>query len=242
MKKLDRLPLDEAVTEALGALTAAILAVPEDKQAAEAKRLWQTVPKATKQPVAQALAAMCSGRQRCMYCEDSQGTDVEHFRPKSRYPAYTFEWLNHLLACSYCNRRKGSTFPLDDKGRPLLLDPTVDEPSDHLRLSPTTGLWVGADDRGTTTVEVCGLNRDTCAKGRRNAWSTFECLVEGYARAMREAKPNRARAILEAVHAEPFQSVRTHLIRTAREAPRPEDLISEDVLAALATFPELAEG
>lgn len=36
------------------------------------------------------LEAMCSGGNRCMFCEDSAASQIEHFRPKSRYPELVF--------------------------------------------------------------------------------------------------------------------------------------------------------
>ena len=47
------------------------------------------------------LEKMAPGVQRCMYCGDNLGTDIDHFEPISRAPIRTFEWLNHLLACSF---------------------------------------------------------------------------------------------------------------------------------------------
>lgn len=32
------------------------------------------------------LASMGGGRQRCMFCEDSRGVDIDHFWPKDAYP------------------------------------------------------------------------------------------------------------------------------------------------------------
>lgn len=46
------------------------------------------------------LRQMAPGLERCMYCGDNQGTDIDHFEPLARNPLRTFDWLNHLLACS----------------------------------------------------------------------------------------------------------------------------------------------
>jgi hypothetical protein len=36
------------------------------------------------------LKAMMGARERCMYCLDSHGTDIEHFWPKMPYPQHMF--------------------------------------------------------------------------------------------------------------------------------------------------------
>ena len=74
---------------------------------------------------------------KCAYCESSIGVvsygHIEHFRPKGRYPKLTFSWNNLLLSCDICNdqNHKGEKFPTRSSGGPLL-DPTKDDPTDHL--------------------------------------------------------------------------------------------------------------
>ena len=75
-----------------------------------------------------ALGQMFHGK--CAYCESkitvvTYGA-IEHFFPKSQYPDLTFEWTNLLLSCDRCNdaNHKGTQFPLDTTGNPLLIDPT----------------------------------------------------------------------------------------------------------------------
>lgn len=98
------------------------------------------------------LQGMAGGRIRCMYCEDSLGTDIHHFRPQVLAPALAFSWSNYLLACAHCNsNRKRSVFPLDRAGLPLFVDPTAEDPLEHLALLPTSGrrgLRSGTSRRG----------------------------------------------------------------------------------------------
>ena len=42
------------------------------------------------------LKVMAGKRERCMYCGDSQGTDIEHFWPKGANPRKMFRWSNLL--------------------------------------------------------------------------------------------------------------------------------------------------
>jgi uncharacterized protein (TIGR02646 family) len=240
MQKIDRLPLAEDVAQELDTLTERTASANDPK--ATAARLWRSLSRPVKDALYAVLIAMSTGMQRCMYCEDSQGTDIEHFRPKAEYPKFTFVWDNHLLACSHCNSNfKRSQFPLDEAGQPLLLDPTKDNPPEHLSLSPTTGLFVGLDAKGEATIGVCGLNRDVCALGRRDAWTVLGVLIVEYAKEKRAGKMRRAAQVLTAIRRHPFQSVRIQMIRMLHEAEEPELVIADDVLASIAEFPELAD-
>ena len=77
-------------------------------------------------------------RQRCMYCLDSHGSDIEHFRPKAPYPKSMYQWTNLLLCCTHCGRLTGNQFPLAGRSA-LLVDPTKENPWDSLDFDPTTG-------------------------------------------------------------------------------------------------------
>jgi hypothetical protein len=41
-------------------------------------------------------------RDRCVYCEGNEGSDLDHLRPKTLYPWLTFCWDNLIPACSTC--------------------------------------------------------------------------------------------------------------------------------------------
>jgi uncharacterized protein (TIGR02646 family) len=122
------------------------------------------------------LAGMAGRRERCMYCEDSRGTDIEHYRPKGRFPGHVFFWLNLLLICGGCNRCKGHRFEIDPSGQPLLIDPTAEDPWDFLYFDPLTGeitaRWDGAtgneNPRGIYTLHVLApLRYQAVTEGRR---------------------------------------------------------------------------
>ena len=66
------------------------------------------------------LQAMMGKQQRCMYCVDAHGCDIEHFRPKADFQGWIYLWNNLLLCCTECGRFKGARFPMQD-GQPLLL-------------------------------------------------------------------------------------------------------------------------
>lgn len=94
----------------------------------------------------------------CMYCYESRGTDVDHFKPIDCDPGRTFDWNNHVLACGYCNQQaKREIFPLDQAGNDLLLDPFKDDSGHHLALG-TSGKLYHLSDQGEATLNVLGLN------------------------------------------------------------------------------------
>jgi uncharacterized protein (TIGR02646 family) len=116
--------------------------------------------------VLKTLQQMMGARERCMYCVDSHGSDVEHFWPKAHYQQHAFQWSNMLLCCTECGRFKGDRFPMEN-GRPMLIDPTAEDPWQHLDFDPDTGNLTARFDlqagdwsaRGVKTVEVLQLDR-----------------------------------------------------------------------------------
>lgn len=142
------------------------------------------------------LAKMAGDTERCMYCEDSHGTDIEHFWPKTPYPESLFVWRNLLLCCTECGRLKGQRFPLDETSSPLLLDPTVEEPWQHLDFDPETGNLVARfdidrnafSDKGKATVALLALDRrEALARVYRR---THQRLAKITAEAIDDGNPN----------------------------------------------------
>lgn len=50
-------------------------------------------------------------RGLCAYCEERSKGEVDHFRPKSRYPEFVYCWSNWVFSCHDCNQSKGSEWP-----------------------------------------------------------------------------------------------------------------------------------
>lgn len=141
------------------------------------------------------LVIMAGNRARCMYCQDSRGVNIEHFWPKSAFPQRTFQWDNLILACSGCDIRKGTRFPLDESGEPLLIDPTAEDPWDHLYFDARTGIVTArflddgrVDPRGEYTTRGSGLplNIEPVTKGRsrtvRNLGRCIQQFIDSTAR------------------------------------------------------------
>ena len=79
MRRISRARLDRVTSAELTKLSAKVKAAPD--RTAEAERLWRDKPRGPFKDVRSALEKMASGRARCMYCEDSFGTDIEHYYP-----------------------------------------------------------------------------------------------------------------------------------------------------------------
>jgi uncharacterized protein (TIGR02646 family) len=139
---------------------------------------------------------------------------------KSRIEGYFWlvaTWSNLLPTCIDCNRKrgqevdgtteqvgKGMRFPLVDETKratgpgmeageePLLLDPTVDDPADHLTFYYGRDVVVAADDgagpspRGAATIEVLGLNRHGLVGEREEVRLWLEEAIGRYVEAEEE--------------------------------------------------------
>jgi uncharacterized protein (TIGR02646 family) len=126
--------------------------------------------------LAQILALMSGKRQRCMFCGDSRSTDIEHFWPKIRYRRRVFRWDNLLWVCAGCNRQKGDRFPRDRQRRPLLIDPSAEDPWDFLYFDGHTGNITAKYEsstgrphpKGARTVDpaILPLNIEAVTEGR----------------------------------------------------------------------------
>jgi uncharacterized protein (TIGR02646 family) len=155
--------------------------------------------------------------------------EIDHYRPKSHYYWLGYSWENLLISCKPCNTKKGDNFPLRDESRratthdddlsaekPLLIDPYIDEPSEHL-------YWRGAlvthhTDRGEATIQILDLNRDELYRTR-----------DEYLRGQRAI-----RACLEALRLlEPYAEKASEHMRTLDRSIMPNSKYSAMMLASL---------
>ncbi|MFJ4190360.1 HNH endonuclease [Kitasatospora sp. NPDC089509] len=135
-------------------------------------------------PIREALEEMSPGLDCCMYCGNHMADTVDHFVPKSRCALRTFYWPNLLLACSTCNSRfKGSKHRSDGLVGSLLIDPTRENPFDHLDLGLTSGIYrpVEGSPKGSWTIEVLGLNAGKRPRARSSAWLNLPDDLMGWA-------------------------------------------------------------
>jgi HNH endonuclease len=215
-----RLPLPAEVSEQMAGLTGQIQAATPEQRATTARDLWRSTAARARVtgPVRVVLQRMAPGIERCMYCGDSFGTDIDHHEPLKRAPLRAFDWLNHLLACSHCNsHRKRERFPVDEHGRALLIDPSAEDPFDHLVLSLSAGEYRGLTEKGRQTIDVCGLNRFALARARQNVYRLVVLCLRNLPGALRGEGPYEAAELLQMIREQPCADVCQSMLRQARQ-------------------------
>ncbi len=210
MRRLSRPALPTEALDALRERGDRVTVATDPK--AEAQRLWRRDVAGVMEAV-EALRAMAHIAERCMYCEDSEGTDVEHFWPRESYPERAFVWDNLLLACAGCNsNHKRTEFPRDAQGAPVLLDPTCDAPREHLALSPHTGEYVSLTQRGAESVRVYGLRRRALCLRRSSEWLALQTMVLKYDDFVAAGRHEDADDVRRAMLATPHASLLVDLV------------------------------
>ncbi|GAA2751019.1 MULTISPECIES: HNH endonuclease [Kitasatospora] len=178
------------------------------------------------------LRQMAPGLERCMYCGDNLGTDIDHFEPIALAPLRTFDWQNHLLACAHCNsNQKRDRFPRDPvTGEHLLVDPSREDPADHLRLYLDSGEYDPLTAKGEATIDVFGLNsRAELVRGRRMMFSVVKALLLTWHAAAPGDDLEYADALGLLHHADVLRAV----LRLRRSPGVAEAVLGPDVLLAL---------
>lgn len=120
----------------------------------------------------------------CCYCEastDKKQGEIEHLRPKKKFPDKTYDWNNLHWVCGECNGMKLEKY---DDIYPIL-DPSDPEPIEQ-HIEPridadTLWLWLlnkNDSRRGNTTIEHAGLNRDGLRTARMKTYlKTLELIT-----------------------------------------------------------------
>jgi uncharacterized protein (TIGR02646 family) len=161
----------------------------EVDRGADARSAWLSSRKTrTMRRVADALADLTGPRRRCMYCEDSRGAEIDHFWPITPYHERAFRWDNMLWLCGACNRKKGNRFALDENRDPLLIDPTAEDPWDHLFFDSHTGNITArfsnnvpsAKGNHTTDSRILPLNIEAVTNGRLRVARNLKRFVSAF--------------------------------------------------------------
>ncbi|MGW1501682.1 hypothetical protein ACWCQW_24415 [Streptomyces mirabilis] len=221
MIPIQRLGLPEAVTARMTVLTERIglRDIASGARKKYADNLWKDEDE-VKQGLRAVLLKMAPGVLGCcMYCGGFTATDIEHFEPREHDALKTFFWPNHLLACGPCNSTyKRHWWECDEEtGEPLLIDPTRDDPFDHLLLNLREGKYRGETDKGRTTVNVLGLNlpERRLVAGRKLARLNIRTVLRDWGRARQQGDAEAERDALDVLKGQPFADVWQAMLRQA---------------------------
>ncbi|WP_165953799.1 HNH endonuclease [Streptomyces sp. 8K308] len=182
---------------------------------------------------------MAAGIDSCMFCGNHLGSDIDHFRPKSRFPLRTFDWDNHLLVCAECNRRKGDVFP-------GLIDPTTEDPFDHLHLQLADGRYLALTPKGESTIDILKLNVRRLPEARALARRTMAGLLSCWRSCRDVADKDGMAAVAATIREQPFAVVAQAMLRQAvhpdaelllRESPGTLRLLRDKELRATLLTP-----
>jgi uncharacterized protein (TIGR02646 family) len=129
--------------------------------------------------------AIADSHSKCAYCESKvthvSFGDLEHMRPKKRFPRHAYDWNNLVLVCARCNNKKRETY---DEATPPI-DPVAEDPTEFLVahgewMWPTAGVL---HDRAFETIELVGLNRAELIEHRKRRCEKIRLLATSYNRA-----------------------------------------------------------
>lgn len=154
-------------------------------------------------------ALIISSFEKCSFCEgkpsESGNVEVEHFKPKSIYPEYTFKWSNLLPSCTKCNGSKRN----HDTGSEPIVNPYEINPEtifyyQDIKLKVRNSQNF---EMGTQTIKVCGLNSIRLLKPRADILVSLHSFSDSIEEAIEEyqeadtsqKKISRLRKINEAI-------------------------------------------
>jgi len=119
----------------------------------------------------------------CGYCEIYCRGEVDHYRPKNKFPELVYEWNNWVFSCHDCNQNKGDNWPpsgfLDPCSNDtfcggsqccFIFDLKTGEVIPHPKLSTPNR------SRAQTTIDILGLNLSFRLKIRLDHVSRLETL------------------------------------------------------------------
>lgn len=140
--------------------------------------------------------------RKCAFCEQLiEQSQVEHYRPKSKYHWLAYSWDNLLLACGTCNQGKGDNFDVkNDKvefinnevnirsinissadydaiEQPLMINPEVTNPLGNITFQKD-GMIASDEDRFSYTIQKCSIDRSYLNDQRRKFLDDFKRDIE----------------------------------------------------------------
>lgn len=209
MLRIDSQNLSESALTNLALLQQIITDLPTYETKVKEAKKWATYRRRTVfNEIKDTLINMCLGNERCMYCEDNDGDQIEHIKPKSLYPEEMFIWGNFLFACPKCNRIKNNKYAIIDNSNLLIeitrkkndpvvpppqgisafLNPRVDNPIDDIGLDLQDTFRFVAINTGNAltfqkaeyTINTLKLNRGKLPRARQSEYVSYRSRLREY--------------------------------------------------------------
>ncbi len=113
----------------------------------------------------------------CCYCEArimvTGYKRIEHRKPRSKFLELCYEWTNLHTCCEVCNGNKGELW---NENNPII-DPSIDDPKEHLQFKKSFLLPKNNCLRGKTTIDHVRLNREKLEEARRRILNKMLILI-----------------------------------------------------------------
>ena len=121
---------------------------------------------------------MAESNGKCIYCESKikhvDHGEIEHIKPKSKYPQEIFTWENMGFVCAICNNKKNDRY---DPSIPII-NPYIEGPSDYLVVVGAAFFARPGSDRAQITIETVELNRVELVERRNDRIKQLHTLLE----------------------------------------------------------------
>ena len=139
----------------------------------------------------EAIRIDCLGR--CVYCdihENENGGQVnmqlDHFRPKQKFPHLRNNPNNLHWSCAECNKLKTDYWPAENPDSTIMgeqgfIDPFTENRKDYFKVAPS-GELIPLKAPASYKIELLALNRDYRKRVRKNRLIVFKMLTEEHKR------------------------------------------------------------
>jgi len=144
----------------------------------------------------EALRQSTSGK--CMYCESkiehNSFAQVEHIKPKSKFPELEFEWENLGYCCQSCNTNKWQKY---DEVTPFI-NPYNEKPENYLVFLGFMAYPNQGSERGEYSIKELELNRAGLIERRKEKLDKLVIMINAAYRTSNKSLKDQAITQLKA--------------------------------------------
>ncbi len=137
-----------------------------------------------------------AGFEKCMYCESkvvhAYYGDIEHIKPKVKFPELEFVWENLGFVCAICNGSKKDKFENDTP----FINPYDENPEDYIIAVGSFVKQKQGSERGEITICEINLNRAPLIERRKERLDIVEKAINACFRTQNISLKNNALAEL----------------------------------------------